>query len=370
MKINKINLIFFLPNFLGGGAGRSIMKICNNLSNFKYSITIISLGKCFYKKNFKKNVKFYELKQKKTFLSFFNICKILIKNYSNKNTIFISNMNYVNVLSCFFLKFILSYKLILVERTPLKELKTFYNINEFFKKKIVYLLMKLLYRFSDKVVVNSLYSQNEFKKVINCNLEVIHSPSIDKLNFKKFQKKRWGKLKILSIGRLSVEKRFDFLINTINKLKKFNIQLIIIGDGPLKEKLLRSIKEKKLNNKIKIIKFSKNYNKHFKSSDLYINTSDFEGFPNSVVEAINNNLRIYSRDSAGGIHDIITHKSIGKIINTDSYDIFADKLKKNYLYNFNKEDLTVKKEIINKKLSKFLSSYVSKRYELIFSNIF
>ena len=364
----KINLIFFLPNFSEGGAGKSIMKICNNLNNLKYTITIISIGKCFYKKQFKRNIKFYELKQKKTFLSFFKISKILNKNYPSQNTIFISNMNYVNVLACIFLKFILNYKLVLIERTPLKELKIFYNFNEIFKKKIIYMLMKLLYRFSDKVIVNSFYSQNEFKKNINCNVEVIHSPSIDKIKFKKFKKIN-KKLNILSIGRLSKEKRFDFLINVIEKLKDFNIKLLIIGNGPLKEKLMKLIKEKKLNNKIKIIKFSKNYSKYFKKSNLYINTSDFEGFPNAVIEALNNNLRIVSRDSAGGIHDIITHKSIGKILNTKNYNTFANELKKNYLNNSNKENLTIKKKIINKKLSKFLSIYVSKRYESIFANI-
>ena len=228
--------------------------------------------------------------------------------------------------------------------------------------------MKLLYRFSDKVIVNSFYSQNEFKKNINCNVEVIHSPSIDKIKFKKFKKIN-KKLNILSIGRLSKEKRFDFLINVIEKLKDFNIKLLIIGNGPLKEKLMKLIKEKKLNNKIKIIKFSKNYSKYFKKSNLYINTSDFEGFPNAVIEALNNNLRIVSRDSAGGIHDIITHKSIGKILNTKNYNTFANELKKNYLNNSNKENLTIKKKIINKKLSKFLSIYVSKRYESIFANI-
>ena len=368
MKTNKINLIFFLPNFSEGGAGKSIMKICNNLNDLKYTITIISLGRCFYKKNFKRKIKFYELKEKKTILSFFSICKILNKNYSNQNTIFISNMNYTNVLSCFFLKFILSYRLILIERTPLKELRIYYNFSEFLKKNLIYLLMKLFYRFSDKVIVNSSYTQNEFKNKINCDLEVIFSPSIDKIKFKKFRKKT-KKLKILSIGRLSVEKRFDFLINTISKLKKFDIQVLIVGNGPLKEKLFKLIKKNKINNKIKIIKFSKNYIKHFNKSNLYISTSDFEGFPNSVVEALNNNLQIFSRDSGGGIHDIINHNSIGKIVNTDSYDDFADELKKNYLSKLNNQNLNVQKKIVNNNLSKFLSSYVSKRYELIFSSI-
>ena len=56
-------------------------------------------------------------------------------------------------------------------------------------------------------------------------------------------------------------------------------------------------------------------------------------------------------------------------MNTDSYDDFADELKKNYLSKLNNQNLNVQKKIVNNNLSKFLSSYVSKRYELIFSSI-
>ena len=54
-------LIYFLPNFGVGGAGNSILKICENLKN-NNEIIIISLGANYYKKRFKKiNVKIIEL---------------------------------------------------------------------------------------------------------------------------------------------------------------------------------------------------------------------------------------------------------------------------------------------------------------------
>ena len=215
MKLNKINLIFFLPNFSEGGAGKSILKICNKIDANKFKVIVISIGKCFYKDSFKKNILIIQLPIKKTFFSFFDITKIL-RNFKKENTIFISNINYVNTLSCIFIKLILNYKLILIERTPLKELKIFYNLNDFFKKKIIYLLMRCLYRFADIVIVNSKYTKNIFQKKIKCKLRLIHSPSIDKIEFNEISKIK-NKIKIISIGRLSKEKRFDFLINTISR---------------------------------------------------------------------------------------------------------------------------------------------------------
>ena len=43
--MKKKNLIFFLPNFSSGGAGKSIFNICKNLNKKKYSIFILSLTK-------------------------------------------------------------------------------------------------------------------------------------------------------------------------------------------------------------------------------------------------------------------------------------------------------------------------------------
>ena len=243
MKIKKTNIIFFLPNFSEGGAGKSITTICNNLDYRIFNIIIISIGKCHYKNFFNKKTIFYELNKKKIFNSFFEIIRILKNKYNKKDTIFISNINYANVLSCLFIKLMMNYKLVLAERTPLKELNTFYNIRDFFKKKIIYLLMKLIYRFADQVVVNSSFSKKEFHKKIKCNLKLIHSPSLNKIrinNTKKINKK----LRILSIGRLSKEKRFDILIDIIDRLKDYDIKAQIIGNGPLEKVLKQKIKSK------------------------------------------------------------------------------------------------------------------------------
>ena len=54
--------------------------------------------------------------------------------------------------------------------------------------------------------------------------------------------------------------------------------------------------------------------KYLIKSDLYINSSYFEGFPNSIVEAINTNLPIISSQSHGGINDILLNGKAGTIL--------------------------------------------------------
>ena len=78
----RINLIFFLPTFIYGGAGNSIYRLCKNLDKRKYKINIISIGKCDYKKKLKsfcENV--FELNTKKNYF-FLKIVKFKLFKFN------------------------------------------------------------------------------------------------------------------------------------------------------------------------------------------------------------------------------------------------------------------------------------------------
>ena len=44
--------------------------------------------------------------------------------------------------------------------------------------------------------------------------------------------------------------------------------------------------------------------------NYFINSSDFEGFPNSVVEALSSGVPVLASQSHGGINDIIKTKTM------------------------------------------------------------
>ena len=54
-----------------------------------------------------------------------------------------------------------------------------------------------------------------------------------------------------------------------------------------------------------------------KDFDYFINSSDFEGFPNSVVEAISSGIPVIASQSHGGINEILKNKNFGLIYNND-----------------------------------------------------
>ena len=95
-KTKKIRLIFFLPVFSLGGASESILKLTRFLKKNNFSILIISLGKNYLRKEFKKiNCEVCEINASRAIFSILKLRKRIVREI-NKNfykTIFISITN-------------------------------------------------------------------------------------------------------------------------------------------------------------------------------------------------------------------------------------------------------------------------------------
>ncbi len=362
----KINLIIFLSEFVLGGAGNSVYKLCKNLPKKKYSISVICLNKCYYKKLLNKhNVKVYEVKSSRTILGFFKIKKLvenIIKN-KTKPSIFLSNIYYSNILSIFFLRR-LNLKICLIERTPFQELKIFYSFKDFLKKTILKILIKLTFYRADVCISNSRFISTVYNKKYNLEFKTIFPPSFDQKIILK-PKKISKKIKCVTVCRLTREKGLDKLIKIFSDLDN-TISLHIIGDGPYMNNLKKMVSELNLKSKI----FFKGQisplkiKSHLKYYDFYINHSDFEGFPNTVVEALSSNLPVLASQSYGGINEILPNKRYGIIYKNDEELYY-------YLKKLSKNNLKIsfsKKEIFNH-LNKFSEKKNSLNYHRLFTKL-
>ena len=94
----------------------------------------------------------------------------------------------------------------------------------------------------------------------------------------------------------------------------------IIGDGEQKEDLLSFVNKNKLCDKVKFLNYKKNIKNYLIESDLFINCSFFEGFPNSVVESLNYNVPVICSRSHGGIFDILKNNKFGYLFDLDKIE--------------------------------------------------
>jgi len=157
-----------------------------------------------------------------------------------------------------------------------------------------------IYYFSDLIISNSKSSANKIKKSLNKKIEVVAIPNpIIKLENKICKINRNNK--ILYVGRLSDEKGIFELVEGFEIFNKDfpNFKLDIVGDGHQRKNLSKFINSKHLNKQIKIIQWTNNINKYYKSSKILVLPSFFEGFGNVLIEALNFNLPCVSTKNDG-----------------------------------------------------------------------
>ena len=362
----KINLIIFLSEFNLGGAGNSLFKLCKKLSKKKFCISVICLNKCYYKKDLLKiGISVHEINSSKTIFAMPKIKKLLIKLIdSRKKNIFLSNIYYSNILSILFLRS-LKIKLIIVERTPFQELSIYYGVIDFLKKSIMKLLIRYTYFKADYCISNSTYISEAYNNYYNLKFKTIHPPSFKKLNKFIKKKKLNSNICIGTVCRLSKEKGIDNLIKIFSRFKN-NFTLIIVGDGPELDNLKKLTKSFKLEKKITFVGKAPPEKIKFiiKNFDYFINSSDFEGFPNSVVEAVSSGIPVIASQSHGGINEIIKNKNFGLIYNNNfELETILGKILENKL-SFKRN-----RNLINKHLQNFSENINVKKYSKVFFKI-
>ena len=129
--------------------------------------------------------------------------------------------------------------------------------------------------------------------------------------------------KLLAVGRLNEQKGFDLLIESFFNLsaKYPDWDLIILGEGSLRPALEKQIRNLGLENRIFLQGRVGNLGEWYESADLFVMSSRFEGFGNTLVEAMAYGLPAVSFDCDTGPRDIIRHELDGLLV--PSGDVIA-----------------------------------------------
>jgi glycosyltransferase involved in cell wall biosynthesis len=122
------------------------------------------------------------------------------------------------------------------------------------------------------------------------------------------EKKRVGKKGVIigSVGRLVPIKNQTFLLKVLKKLNQDipDIQLIIVGDGPLREQLLMQARALNIEQHVKII--ADEALLYYSCFDLFVLPSHAEGLSMALLEAMSFGIPSFVA-SDSGTHDVITH---------------------------------------------------------------
>ena len=126
---------------------------------------------------------------------------------------------------------------------------------------------------------------------------------------------------LLAVGRLHPQKAYDRLLRVCRRLSDDGIiyQLVVLGDGELKEELLKQKDQLSLEN-VSFLGNQKNPFKYMADADLLVLASLYEGLPTVVSEALLCGLPVFSTKVAG-IDELLNEEN-GVIVENDEKSIY------------------------------------------------
>jgi len=179
----------------------------------------------------------------------------------------------------------------------------------------------LNYLVADKVVV--IHNPIDYEK--------IHRAALEKIEI-EFEP---STINLLSVAKLREEKRHDLMLAVVALLPE-KYHLYIVGSGEKEEALKALSHHLKLENRVTFLGEKENPYPYMKSADLFLLTSQREGFPNVLLEANVLGLPIVAFACQGGIEEIVHNGVNGFHLPFGDNEAMAKKIEEASFYNFDK----------------------------------
>jgi len=305
--------ILFVTHGLGpGGAERVLSQIANYFSEMNYEVSIIIFNefekeKSFYPlnsaikiikiNNYKKNIVLYS-KIRSLINIVFSLKEVFQKEEPDIIISFITLTNIFSTIAATMAR----KKIILSEHTNYK--RNSKDILGFFRY--------IIYPFANAVVVLTNHDRAEYSFVKN--VYTIHNPLLLENKYLNIKREKI----ILGVGRLIHLKGFDLLIKAFYKLKTKDWKLVIVGEGPERNKLESLINNLGLNEYVSLAGLTTDVEKYYKKASIFVLSSRTEGFPGALCEAMGYGCASIAFNCHTGPSDIINNKVNGVLVEPEN----------------------------------------------------
>ena len=312
--MNKKKIALFIVSLYGGGAERVVSILLNHFEN-SFDIHLVLLQPII-EYDIPASQKITVLDKSPSNNSFFNILKIpfLAFRYyrflcKNNITTSFSFLNRPNFIAGFLKIFGWKGKVIFSERTFTSEYYSTKSAGE----RIGRWLVEKLYPKADLIICNSKSIEKDLREIfkVQTNYSIIYNPInltqvAESIAYnKKFENNITRPFTFITIGRLSQIKNHKLFIDAASLLTDFDFRVQIVGKGELKKILADYIILTNMQERITLIDHSSDPIKYLIMADCFVLTSNFEGFPNVLLEALACSLPIISTDCKGGIRELL-----------------------------------------------------------------
>jgi glycosyltransferase involved in cell wall biosynthesis len=189
------------------------------------------------------------------------------------------------------------------------------------------------YRLGDRVAGVSEGAASDIAhlaRLIKSEISVLHNP-IPQRPMRNANARRDAELlwncpqgsRVLTVGSLKEAKNHTLLLKAFARLPRTAFRLMIVGEG-LNESLLRDLATNfGIVDRVIFAGFQEDPTPFYASADLFVLSSDYEGFGNVIVEAMSFGIPVVSTDCPSGPSEILENGRWGRLVPVGDADALS-----------------------------------------------
>lgn len=187
---------------------------------------------------------------------------------------------------------------------------------------VVRKLRDFLYMFATGVVVQTQKNKAYFNNVVQKKSRVIYNP-VDLKEYAGIALYTEKEKKIVTAGRLMPQKNQKMMIRAFAEVVKKHpdYQLVVYGNGPSRDELESLCSELGVVDSVLLPGNVADIHERIKSAEIFVLSSDYEGMPNALIEAMCMGIPVISTKVSGATDLIEDHKN-GLLVELDNQPEF------------------------------------------------
>lgn len=322
-------LLIVVPALKGGGAEKFCRTLAEKIDAEKFEV------KCtIFTGNLEPNLPFEQivLPQKRFFWNLRSLFKVIRQV---KPDYLFSSHGYINIALLFLVKVLrISSTKVVIRESSIASIK-----NKREKWPILFnLCYQKLYPFADRIICQSTMMLSDFQinySISTSIMRIVNNPLAIKVDGESLLNNKLasypvGKrtLKFVFVGRLSPIKKVHLIIRSLKESFGTDFQLTVIGAGTLRQVLMNLVQELGLSEQVAFTGYQDDPTEWVCAADFLLLYSEYEGFPNVVLEALSVGVPCVVFGCTGGVWDLIEKFPEAFIAEKENWDQLILKLKK------------------------------------------